>query len=175
MLALPYYTKPFTLEVDACGQGMRAVLSQEGKPIAYLSKASSGRNLGLSTYDKEFLAILMAVNKWKHYLSPRRFIIKTDHQSLKYLLEQKITTALQQKGMMKLMGFDYEILYKAGRENKAADSLSMRGFEEETSSAITVAIPSWITEVIASYQGDNQCQKIITELLLKSNEHSNYT
>lgn len=130
VLALPDYTKTFTFEVAACKQGMGAVLSQEGKPITYLSKAFNKRNLGLSTYEKEFIVILMAVNKWKHYLSLRRFIIKTDHQNLKYLLEQRITMAIQQNGMVKLMGLDYVIHYKAGKENKAADSLSRRGTEK---------------------------------------------
>ncbi len=95
-----------------------------------LSMAIKGRNLGLSTYEKEFLAILMATQKWRHYLISRKFIIKTDHESLKYQLEQKITTPMQQKGMMKLMGFDYSIAYRKAKENIAADALSRRGTEE---------------------------------------------
>ncbi len=70
------------------------------------------------------MAILLAVGKWKHYLSSRPFIFRTDHESLTYLLEQRITTALQQRGMLKLMGLDYTILYKKGKEHLAADALS---------------------------------------------------
>ncbi len=62
VLAMPDFNKTFTVEVDACETGMRAVLSQEGRPLAYLSKAIIPRNMGLSTYE-EFLAILLAVNK----------------------------------------------------------------------------------------------------------------
>ena len=51
-------------------------------------------------------------------------MIKTDHFSLKYLMEQKITTAFQGKWLSKLMGFDYEICYKKGKENVVADGLS---------------------------------------------------
>lgn len=80
VLAMPNCTQPFTVKVGACGQGIGAMLSQNRRPIAYLSKAISPSNRDLSTYEKEFLVILMAVNKWKHYLSPRLFIIKTDHQ-----------------------------------------------------------------------------------------------
>lgn len=109
VLAMPDHSKPYSLEVYACGSEIGAVLTQEGRPIAYISEAICPKNMGLSTYEKEFLAILLSVAKWKHYLSSRPFVIKTDHESLKYLLEQKITTAIQQKGMYKLMGLDYTI------------------------------------------------------------------
>lgn len=109
MLAMPNYDKSFTIEVDACGSGIGAVLTQKGRPIAYISKAICPRNMGLSTYEKEFLIVLLAVTKWKHCLSIQPVIIKIDHDSLKHLLKQKITTTIQQKGMIKPMGLDYTI------------------------------------------------------------------
>ncbi len=129
LLSMPDFNRPFTVEVYACGTGIGAVMTQGARPITYLSTAIGGKHLGLSTYEKEFLAILMAVQKWKHYLSPRAFIIKTDHESLKHLLEQRISTPMQQKGMLKLMGLDYVIQYKKGKENAAADALSRIGGE----------------------------------------------
>lgn len=154
VLAMPDYSKPFVVEADACDQGVGAVLMQNGRPVAYLSKAISKKNLGLSTYEKEFLAMLMAVSKWQHYLSMKQFVIKTDHESLKHLMEQRINTAIQQKGMLKLMGLNYVIRYKKGRENRVADALSHRGIEEGCNQAISVATPTWIMEVIKSYCGD---------------------
>jgi cytoskeleton-associated protein 5 len=56
-------------------------------PIAYLSKALGPRAQALSTYEKECLAILLAVNKWKHYLQHKEFTILTDHKSLTHLSE----------------------------------------------------------------------------------------
>ncbi|KAD1183178.1 hypothetical protein E3N88_43191 [Mikania micrantha] len=97
---------------------------QEGHPIAFISKALSVKQLSLSVYEKELLAILMAVKQWHHYLLPRKFIIKTDQKSLKYLLTQKITTPLQQTWLAKLMGYTYEISYKKGTDNLVADGLS---------------------------------------------------
>jgi len=74
ILAQPDFSE-FILEMDACDIGVGVVLIQEGKPIAYLSQALTLRHLGLSIHDKELLAILMAVEKWRYYLKWRSFTI----------------------------------------------------------------------------------------------------
>lgn len=66
---------------------MRAVLIQNQRPIAFLSQAHKDKNLPLSTYEKELLALVIAVTKWRPYLLGNAFVIKIDHHSLKYLLE----------------------------------------------------------------------------------------
>ena len=63
------------------------VVAQEGRPQAFLSQVLSPKHLGLSIYEKEFIAILMIVDKWRHYLEGSKFIIKMDHESLKFLLQ----------------------------------------------------------------------------------------
>lgn len=63
VLALPDFSKPFALETDACDIGIGAVLLQDGHPIAFYSKAIGTQNSKLSIYEKEFLAIMMAVDK----------------------------------------------------------------------------------------------------------------
>jgi hypothetical protein len=68
VLALPDFTKPFHIRTDACGKGVGAVLTQDGHPLAFISKALCPRNQGLSTYEKEYLAILVVVDQWRHYL-----------------------------------------------------------------------------------------------------------
>ena len=87
VLALPNFTEPFTIETDACGDGIGAVLMQKGQPIAFLSKALGDKHQHLSIYEKEFLALIMAVERWRPYLQHQEFIIKTDHKSLAYLNE----------------------------------------------------------------------------------------
>lgn len=68
VLALPDFQKPFTLETDASEVGFGAILMQENHPIAFLSKAVCKKNMTLSTYEKECMAIIMAVDKWRAYL-----------------------------------------------------------------------------------------------------------
>ncbi|XP_026444472.1 uncharacterized protein LOC113344718 [Papaver somniferum] len=112
VLALPDFNKQFTLETDACDSGIGVVLMQDQRAISFYSKPLGPRAATLSTYEKELLAIVQAVTRWKQYLQGSQFIIKTDHQSIQYFLEQKIFTMLQQKWLIKLLGFDYVIHYK---------------------------------------------------------------
>jgi hypothetical protein len=58
----------------------------------------------MSTYEKECLAILFAVEKWRSYLQHATFVILTDHKSLSHLGEQRLTTSIQHKAFVKLMG-----------------------------------------------------------------------
>ena len=109
VLALPQFNKSFTVETDASETGLGAVLMQDSHPIAFLSQTLSPRNAALSTYEKECLAILMAVDKWRTYLQAQPFVIHTDHKSLLHLTEQKIHTKIQQKVLLKLMDLDYTI------------------------------------------------------------------
>ncbi|KAD5318298.1 hypothetical protein E3N88_18244 [Mikania micrantha] len=80
VLALPDFSKPFVVETDASSKGLGAVLMQDHHPIAYISKALSTKQLMLSVYEKELLAILMAIKQWHHYLSLNHFVIKTDQR-----------------------------------------------------------------------------------------------
>jgi len=70
---------------------------QEGHPISYLSQPLCARNTALSTYEKECMVVLLAVDKWRPYLMSQEFIIRTDHRSLLFLTDQKATTKLQKK------------------------------------------------------------------------------
>ncbi|RVW93094.1 Retrovirus-related Pol polyprotein from transposon 17.6 [Vitis vinifera] len=123
-LAMPNFNEPFVIESDASGDGIGVVLTQQGKPIAFMSRALGVSKRSWSIYAQEMLAIVHAIQTWRPYLLGRKFYIQTDQRSLKYLLEQRITTPEQQEWVAKLLGYDYEITYKPGRENSAADALS---------------------------------------------------
>ena len=123
-LALPNYSKEFMVEVDASGFGIGAVLMQDSHPIAYISRTLNKQQQSLSTYEKELLVVVFAVHKQKHCLLPNHFVIKTDHSSLKYILEQKLSMVFPQKWLVKLMEFDFSIQYRQGKENVVVDVLS---------------------------------------------------
>lgn len=73
------------IETDACDYGIGAILQQDGHAIAYLSKPLGPRTKGLSTYEKEYLAILMVADQWTPYLQHVEFLIKTDQKALVHL------------------------------------------------------------------------------------------
>ena len=67
MLSLPNFHKSFTVETDAFSIGIGAVLSQDTHPVAYLSKALGPKAQALSTYEKECMALIMAITKCHYY------------------------------------------------------------------------------------------------------------
>ena len=83
VLAVPNFTNPFVLECDMPGTGLGAMLTQQGRALAFTSKQLCDRHLGKFTYEKDMMAILHAVDTWKPYLLGRHFKIKNDHHSLK--------------------------------------------------------------------------------------------
>jgi hypothetical protein len=147
VLALPDFTKTFVLECDASGKGINAILMQEGRPLAFTNKQLSERNLGKPIYEKEMLAILHAVELWHPYLLGKCFQIKTNHQSLKYFLEQHISSQEQQKWVTKLFGYDYEIIYNKGKDNVVVDALSQKYEEEGSLFSLSFVVPDWLQAV----------------------------
>jgi hypothetical protein len=166
VLALPNFNVPFVLETDASGYGLGAVLMQEGKAIAYYSSSLCPKNAALSTYEKEALAIIEALKRWRHYFLGHKLIIKTDQQSLKFMTDQKIVDGIQHKLMVKLLEFDFHLEYKKGKDNVVADALS-RKQPDHSLSAISTVTPKWLEEVAKSYENDTYCQSLLQQLLLE--------
>ena len=124
VLALPNFDKDFVLETDASDYGVEAVLLQNEQPLAYFRKKLSLRMQQASAYVRELYAIIEVVKKWRQYLLGRKFLIWTNQKSLKALLDQVIQTPEQQKYLAKLLGYQYSIVYKLGKDNRVADALS---------------------------------------------------
>jgi hypothetical protein len=164
VLTLPDFTKTFVLECDASGKGIGVVLMQEGRPLAFTRKQLSEINLGKSIYEKEMLVILHVVDLWHPYLLGQRFQIKTDHQSLKYFLEQRISSPKQQKWVTKLFGYDYEIIYKKGKDNVVVDALSRKYEDEGSLFSLSFIVPDWLQAIRQEWLQDPKSSQLIQQL-----------
>ena len=163
VLATPDFSKPFIIECDASGFGIGAVLMQQGHPIAFESRKLNKRERLKSTYNKEILAIMHALAKWRKYLLGSKFSIRTDHNSLHHLFQQKMLSKEQQKWIEKIAAFDLEILHKRGKDNVVADALSRKD-EEPTLLAMSVVVPEWLNEIRSEYAKDLEVTAIINNL-----------
>lgn len=120
------------------------------------------------------MAILIAVDQWRSYLQLGEFLIFTDQRSLIHLSDQRLHTTWQQKVFTKLLGLQYQIVYKPGSENRVADALSRRGCQQELS-AMSNAVPSWLLDIKSSYDKDDKATTLLSKLVVDSAAEPSYT
>ena len=92
----------------------------------------------------------------------RHFKVKTDHDSLKYFLEQRLSSEEQQKWVTKMLGYDFEIIYKKGKQNVVVDALSRKDEDVEALlCAISIIQPDWINEAREEWKNDEEVWALI--------------
>jgi hypothetical protein len=126
VLQLPAFDREFVVECDASGSGFGAVLHQGAGPTAFFSKPIAARHARLAAYERELIGLVQAVRHCMSYLWGHRFVVRTDHRSLRFLLDQRLITIPQHQWVSKLLGFDFVVEYKPGAQNVVADALSRR-------------------------------------------------
>ena len=95
----------------------------------------------------------------------RHFKVKTDHDSFKHFLEQRLSSEEQQKWVTKMLGYDFEIIYKKGKLNVVADALSRKNEEVEALlCAISIIQPDWITEARDEWKKEKDVWILIQKL-----------
>jgi hypothetical protein len=119
----------FIVCIDAWKEGLGGVLSQNGFVICYESRKLKEHEKNYATHNLELAAIVHALRKWRHYLMERRFELRIDHNSLKYLFDQPTLNARQSRWLEFLCEYDFEIKHIKGKKNKVVDALSRRVHE----------------------------------------------
>ena len=121
---LPDTDKAFEVSTDASDLGLGAVLTQEGRVVEFASRRLSRTEENYSVFDRELLAIVWALEKWRFYLFGRAFIVYTDHQPLTYLQSVKNPKGRMARWIVRLTEFNFEVMYQRNPDNKVADCLS---------------------------------------------------
>ena len=135
------FTREFVVNCDASGAGVGAVLHQGSGPLAFFSRPFVTRHIKLAAYERDLIGLVQAVRHWRPYLWGRRFLVRTDHYSLKFLLDQRLSTVPQHHWVSKLLRFDFAVEYRPGRLNSVTDALSRR--DEDAVTELALSGPSF--------------------------------
>lgn len=118
------------MDADASNEGIGSVLSQQqnGREvvIAYFSKSLSKVERNYCTTRKELLAVIKAIEHFHTYLFGRKFLVRTDHAALNWLLNFKNPEGQLARWIERLQQYDYIVQHRPGRLHSNADALSRR-------------------------------------------------
>jgi len=130
ILSLPREEGELVLDTDASNFGIGAVLSQKQdgveKVISYFSRVLNRAERNYCVTRRELLSIVESIKAFHHYLYGRKFVVRTDHASLKWLLSFKDVEGQLARWMEKLQHYEFEIIYRKGKFHANADGLSRR-------------------------------------------------
>lgn len=151
VLIFPDDHKPYKLEADSSDYATGAVLSQQADdskwhPVAFLSKSLSVVERNYEIHDKEMLAIIRALEEWRHYLegTEHKFEIWTDHKNLEYFMSAKKLNRRQARWSLFLSRFHFSLHHRPGTKSLKPDALSRRpdhGKGENDNDNITLLKP----------------------------------
>ena len=119
---------PFTIETDASEQAIAATLNQGGRPVAFFSRSLQKSELHHHPVEKEAYASVEALRHWKHYLLGKHFTLITDEKTVSFTFDGKCAGKIKndktQRLRIELASYNFDILYRPGKENVPADSLT---------------------------------------------------
>lgn len=119
---------PFTVETDASEHTIAATLSQDSRPVAFYSRTLNKSEHNHSAVEKEAYAIVESLKKWRHFLIGKPFKLITDQRSVAFMFDtnhsSKIKNEKIQRWRLELAPYTYDIVYRPGRDNFVADTLS---------------------------------------------------
>lgn len=128
VLKSPNFEEMFTIQTDASDVGIGAVLTQgsdkDERVIAYMSMKLTAAQKKYSTTERECLAVLEAILKFRNYVEGTKFRVITDHASLLWLRNLKDPTSRLARWALKLQQYDFDLIHRKGKLNVVADALS---------------------------------------------------
>lgn len=135
ILSSPDFEKHFYVQCDASNVGVGAVLFQKDEndgehPIEYFSKKLNTAQRNYSTTEKECLAVVLAIEKFRQYIELMDFTVITDHSSLRWLMKQQDLNGRLARWSLKLQGFKFDIEHRKGIKNIVPDMLSRLEMDE---------------------------------------------
>lgn len=119
---------PFEVECDASDIALAGVLSQSGRPVAFFSRTLHGSERSWPSVEKEAGAIIETIRNWKHFLTGRKFSLKTDQEAVSFIFDPKRRGKIKNDKLyrwrLELSCYSFDIAYRPGKDNVVADSFS---------------------------------------------------
>jgi hypothetical protein len=188
ILALPRKEGLFTLDTDASNEQVGCCLFQaqpdgENHPVGYWSRGLTNAERNYSTTEKECLAIVWSILHLRPYLESRHFVVRTDHNSLRWVLNLADAQGRLARWRLRLLEFDFEVQYSPGASHHAADTLSrLRGCDSDISLSedpVDIDVPCFTTSIdtprrdpslilredlLSAQMADPACSRLLTDV-----------
>ncbi|XP_055584991.1 uncharacterized protein LOC129737854 [Uranotaenia lowii] len=167
ILANPDFSRPFCIHCDASDLAIAGVLTQFydtiEKPVAYFSQKLGTTQQRYCATEKEALAVLKSVEKFRCYVEGSKFTVYTDASALTYILRSSWRTSSRLcRWSIELQRYDFEIKHRRGSDNIVPDALS-RAVEELH---VSPGQPNWYLSMVAKMCNSKSLSKIMTTLYI---------
>lgn len=161
VLASPNFVKPFSIMCDASDSGVAGILFQEDDglehPIAFFSKTLNKAQRKYTTTEKELLAVLLSIEKFRCYVEGVKFTVISDHSSLQWLQNMKNPSPRLARWLLRLSQYDFTIIHRKGTDIPNVDALSRSGVDSTQISILntsTLNPDKWYKDMVSNVRNN---------------------
>jgi hypothetical protein len=178
ILIFPDFTKPFTIITDASSTGIGAILCQAAEDrkehvICYASRVLQPPERNYTVSEQECLAIVWAMQQFRHYLYGQSFEVITDHSALQWLFNIPKPTGRLARWIMQIQQFKFKVIHRKGKANTNADALS-RMFEQETGQNILTVTHDNLRDIYELQSRDSDIVKLKSSINSNNSNNSKF-